>query len=261
MNEQSTHHQPSYTLWTWVVAALLALILLWMLLTGHGPSNTCCGVSTETTPVDAGLSSEASNSNSDFTFSATSSGLTTTGDGRNISWLSQAATLNTILDGDDLQAQGNDKNVVLSGNVDSETIKQQIGVNAQAFFGSGIVIDNQIAVLASDEAIASDSVPATIKVYFESGKTTLPSDAGISLAAMVEWLKSHPESKAILSGYHDPKGNKASNEQLAKERAESVEDALEDAGIDDDRIDKRKPQSVDGGTDLAEARRVEVSIE
>lgn len=42
-NEQSKHNnQSSYSRWTWIVALLLALALLWMLFTGHGPSNTCC---------------------------------------------------------------------------------------------------------------------------------------------------------------------------------------------------------------------------
>ena len=33
MNQPSVQHHSTYTLWTWVVAILLALILLWMLLT------------------------------------------------------------------------------------------------------------------------------------------------------------------------------------------------------------------------------------
>ncbi|MBX9675682.1 MAG: OmpA family protein [Methylotenera sp.] len=264
MNQHSKHHssghlQPRYNLWTWVVAVLLALILLWMLFTGRGPSTACCGALTET-PAASAMSDDQAASTSDFSFSASNSGLTSSGDGKNIAWLSQADKLSNILNDENLLIQGNDKNVVLSGSVESEAIKQQIGTDAQVFFGSGVVVDNQLVVIASDESMPAVP-PATIKLYFDSGKTTLPSDASISLAAMIHWLKTHPESKAILSGYHDPKGDKALNEELAKERAESVEDVLEDAGIDDDRIDKRKPQSVDGGADLAEARRVEISIE
>ncbi len=265
MNQPSKHHssghgQSKYNLWTWIVAILLALLLLWMLLTGRGPSVTCCGAFTETSTASM-MNGDQSDSTSDFSFSASNSGLTSSGDGKNIAWLSQADKLSNILNDENLLIQGNDKNVVLSGSVDSEAIKQQIGADAQAFFGSGVVVDNQLLVVADEESMPADAPPATIKLYFDSGKTTLPSDASISLAAIIDWLKTHPESKAILSGYHDPKGDKAFNEELAKERAESVEDALEAAGIDDDRIDKRKPQSVDGGADLSEARRVEVSIE
>ena len=257
MHHSSGHHQPSYNFWTWVVAILLALILLWMLLTGRGPSSACCGNSTETAPVAMPAEPMA---NKAFSFSATGDSFNSAGDGSNVAWLSQATALGGILGAEGLSLQGDDKTVVLTGTVASEAIKQQKAADLQAFLGPNVVIDNQLIVQAYTPT-ATDSPPAPIKLYFDSGKTTLPADATISLAAIVDWLKTHPESKAILSGYHDPKGNQASNEALAKERAESVEDALEDAGIDEERIDKRKPESVDGGADLAEARRVEVSIE
>ncbi len=260
MNHQSTHHQPSYNLWTWVVAILLALVLLWMLLTGRGPSNACCGHTAETAPV-AMPAEPISNTNAAFSFNAGSDGFSSSGDGSKVAWLPQSAALSGILGSDGLSLQGDDKNVVLTGTVASDAIKQRKGADLQAFFGPDVVIDNQLVVQTTESAVAADSPPAPIKLYFDSGKTTLPADASISLAAIIDWLKTHPESKAILSGYHDPKGNKAFNEELAKQRAESVESALEEAGIDEERVDKRKPQSVDGGADLAEARRVEVSIE
>ncbi len=257
MHHSSGHHQPSYNFWTWVVAIILALILLWMLLTGRGPSNACCGNAAETAPVATSAEPMA---NQAFSFSATGESFNSTGDGSNVAWLSQAAALGGILGAEGLSLQGDDKTVVMTGTVASEAIKQQKAADLQAFLGPNVVIDNQLVVQA-DTPMATDSPPAPIKLYFDSGKTTLPADATISLAAIVDWLKTHPESKAVLSGYHDPKGNQAFNEALAKQRAESVEDALEDAGIDEDRVDKRKPESVDGGTDLAEARRVEVSVE
>jgi hypothetical protein len=64
----------------------------------------------------------------------------------------------------------------------------------------------------------------------------------------------------VLSGFHDSRGNQAVNEEIAKNRAKSVREALKIAGIDEARIEMRKPESVNGG-DLAEAWRVEVSVE
>lgn len=258
MHHSSGHHQPSYNFWTWVVAIILALILLWMLLTGRGPSNACCGNSAETAPI---ASSAEPMANTAFSFNATGDNFNSAGDGSNVAWLPQATALGGILGAEGLSLQGDDKTVVLTGTVASEAIKQQKAADLQAFLGPDVVIDNQLVVQAADTPMATDSPPAPIKLYFDSDKTTLPADAAISLAAIVDWLKTHPESKAILSGYHDPKGNQAFNEALAKQRAEAVEDALAAAGIDEERVDKRKPESVDGGTDLAEARRVEVSIE
>jgi len=263
----SAQNQASYNRWTWIVALILASILLWMLLTGRGPANACCNISAST-PVEATISTGEpidlaidTSTNNSFSFNATQNEVTSTGDASNITWLAESDKLKMLLNGEDLRAQGDEKKVLLSGVVDSEAIKVQKGVDAQVLFGSAVTIDNQFMVKAVDSPVATTEPPVAVKLYFDTGKTTLPNDANTNLAAIIEWLKAHPEAKAVLSGYHDPSGNKASNEKLAKNRAESVEDALEAAGIDDDRIDKRKPQSVDGGTDLAEARRVEVSIE
>ena len=65
----------------------------------------------------------------------------------------------------------------------------------------------------------------------------------------------------MISGFYDPKGSVARNEQLAKGRAKSTYEALAAAGIDATRIEMRKPADINGGADLDEARRVEVSVE
>ncbi len=103
--------------------------------------------------------------------------------------------------------------------------------------------------------------PPAAKLYFESGKISLPSDADATLSPIIAWLNANSTAKAVLSGYHDPTGNQAYNQELAKNRAKAVRDTLKTAGIDEARIEMRKPESVDGGADLSEARRVEVSVE
>ncbi len=254
------NNQSSYNRWSWIVALILALILLLMLLTGHGPTNACCAApveaaapAQETMPIAPAPAAEA------FGFSATANDFTSNGDSSHVSWFGQSDALKALLaGGDGLQAQGDDKSVVLRGTVDSEATKTQKGADAQAFFGSTVTIDNQILVKAAEPAMMP---PPAAKLYFDTGKTALPSDASASLAPIVEWLNAHPESKAVLSGYHDPRGNQAVNAELAKNRAKAVREALKTAGIDEARIEMRKPESVNGGVDLAEARRVEVSVE
>jgi outer membrane protein OmpA-like peptidoglycan-associated protein len=103
--------------------------------------------------------------------------------------------------------------------------------------------------------------PSAAKLYFDTGKTSLKSTAQSDLSPIVNWLKANVNAKAIISGFHDPRGDKSLNELLAKNRARSVLEALKNAGIDETRIEMRKPQSIEGGADLAEARRVEVSVE
>lgn len=255
------NNQSSYNRWSWIVALILALILLWMLMTGRGPSSACCDSAaepatvSETAPVvDTTSATEA------FGFTASASDFTSNGDSSQVSWFNQSDSLKALLSGgDDLQAQGDDKNVVLRGTVDSEATKTQKGADAQAFFGPAVTIDNQLVVKAAE--VTAMAPPPGAKLYFDTGKTTLPGDADASLAPIIDWLKAHAESKAVLSGFHDPRGDQAFNEELAKNRAKAVREALKTAGIDESRIEMRKPESVDGGGDLAEARRVEVSVE
>ena len=63
-----------------------------------------------------------------------------------------------------------------------------------------------------------------------------------------------------ISGYHDHRGAAELNQELARNRAQKVRDALLAAGVAADRIRLDKPVVTDGGGDLREARRVEVSV-
>ena len=251
------NNQSSYNRWSWIVALILAIILLLILFTGHGPTNACCAA-----PVEAAAPVEQATPVAEaFGFTATANDFTSKGDGTKLSWFSQSDGLKALLAGGDaLQATGDDKSVVLTGTVDTDAIKQQKGADAQTFFGPAVAVDNQILVKAAEPVAAMEPPPAA-KLYFDTGKIALPGDASATLAPIVEWLKSHESAKAVLSGYHDPRGNQAVNEELAKNRAKSVRESLKADGIDEARIEMRKPESVDGGSDLAEARRVEVSVE
>lgn len=259
------NNQSSINRWTWIVALLLALLLLWMLLTNRGPSNACCGVAIEAAvpmeqaapaaPVDGTATPQP------FSFSATREEVKTQGDASNIAWLAGSDHLRSVLStGEDLRIEGNDKAVVLTGVANSDNDKQKKGEEVQSFFGAGVTVDNQIAIKAPEPA-ATPAAPSTAKLFFDTGKTALPADADSSLAPIIEWLKANADSKVVLSGYHDPRGNRASNEELAKNRAKAVREALKAAGVDEARIEMRKPEVVEGGSDLAEARRVEVSVE
>lgn len=247
-NDQSSIHR-----WTWVIALLLSALLLWMWLTGRGPSNTCCSQAESATSAPVTMEP--------FLFTATDEKVNTSGDTSRISWLEQADSLRAILDGgEDLWLEGNEKTARLTGFVESESMKSKIAEDIQTFLGSGILLDNQLAVRATDESTAA-AIPSTVKLYFETGKASLPNDTNNTLTLIIEWLNAHPGSKAILSGYHDTRGDRMFNEELAKNRAKAVREALKTAGIDEARIEMRKPEVVEGGSDLQEARRVEVSVE
>ena len=257
-NNLSVHeNQSSYSLWTWLIALLLAILLLWMLLSGRGPSSACCAAPVEASaPVMPAPAPVAES----FGFNASCKEFSKTGDAKDYAWVANSESLKTLLcGGEELNASGDGKSVVLTGIVDSEATKTKTGEDAQAFFGAGIAVDNQLTVKAA-EPVAVVAPPAA-KLYFDTAKTNQPADSTATLAPIVEWLKANPSSKAVISGFHDPRGSTARNAQLAKGRAQSTYETLVAAGVDASRIEVRKPTDINGGGDLEEARRVEVSVE
>jgi cytochrome c oxidase subunit II len=113
------------------------------------------------------------------------------------------------------------------------------------------------AASGADAAQAAGSLPASI--YFETGKSTLPADAAAAVQAAAAYAKAHPDAKLALSGFTDATGSAAKNAELAKTRAQAVRDALKAAGVAEDRIVLKKPETITGGADAKEARRVEIS--
>lgn len=250
-----SNQHSSYNFWTWLVAILLALILLWAFLTGRA-SGSCC-TAPVAAPVEEAMPAAAAVVTEACTFSATANDFISNDACAHLAWVSKSDEIKSYLVGD-LRAEGDDKSVVLTGNVDTEDIKTQKGQEAQTLFGLEVAVDNQITVKAA-EPVAMMPPPAA-KLYFDSGKIVLKEEATASLAPIIDWLNAHPESKTVISGFHDSLGNLKANEDLAYNRAKSAQAALLAAGIDVLRIEFVKPDSPDDGGDLDEARRVEVSI-
>jgi outer membrane protein OmpA-like peptidoglycan-associated protein len=100
-----------------------------------------------------------------------------------------------------------------------------------------------------------------VRILFVVGAASLPADAEQALKPMVDYAKANPKSKVSISGYHDTSGDKAKNEELAKNRALAVKAALMAAGISEDRVLLQKPVETTGGSDPDAARRVECIIQ
>jgi K(+)-stimulated pyrophosphate-energized sodium pump len=114
-------------------------------------------------------------------------------------------------------------------------------------------------VVAATPAAAA-AVPPAAKIYFALDKAVVPADTTDILKAVVAYLKANPKAKALVSGFHDPTGSRARNEELALNRARAVRSALERAGIANDRVMMQKPTVTTGDGPPEEARRVEVSV-
>lgn len=249
-------NQSGYDRWTWIVALILLLILSWMLLTGRGPTQACCTDGSANTISETNITADEP-----FHFEVTASTFSNQGDGSKVSWFAEADSLKTWLEeGTDWQLAGDDKTVTLTGSVASDTIKQAKTAELQHFFGDQVIIDNQLQVSPEQTAV-STTPPATAKLFFETGKSTLPAESTTVLEPTIEWLISHPEAKAVISGYHDARGSRENNQKLAKARAQASMDALTAAGIEATRIEMRKPIETEGTGNEGEARRVEIAIE
>lgn len=97
-----------------------------------------------------------------------------------------------------------------------------------------------------------------VKFYFATGKADLASGAGAALGSVAKGVG---EGKtAVVSGYTDATGDPARNEELAKQRALAVRDALKAAGVAEDKIELKKPEQITASGDNARARRVEVTL-
>jgi outer membrane protein OmpA-like peptidoglycan-associated protein len=128
---------------------------------------------------------------------------------------------------------------------------------------SGSCCSTATPVAATPVAPAAEPAVAPIpaaNLYFDVDKFEVPSDTGTKLLPIVEYLKANPSAVAVISGYHDPTGDKEHNIELAKNRAGAVRDFLMTSGIEEARIDMQKPLETTGGGSLEEARRVEVSV-
>ena len=104
-------------------------------------------------------------------------------------------------------------------------------------------------------------IPPSARVFFDVAKFDLPTDVDATLNLIVLYLKGHPDAKAVVSGFHDPRGNQAQNQLLAQNRARAVRSALERAGVARERVVMAKPQETVGTGSLDDARRVEVSVQ
>lgn len=97
-----------------------------------------------------------------------------------------------------------------------------------------------------------------VKFYFGVASDALADGAAQALAEVVTAVAAG--QSAVISGYTDPTGNAAFNEELAKKRAQAVQRTLLELGVPQERITLEKPQSHTGSGDNAEARRVEVRL-
>jgi photosynthetic reaction center cytochrome c subunit len=114
-----------------------------------------------------------------------------------------------------------------------------------------------VAPAASAAVSSTDAV-----LLFAVGSPTLSDEASKQLEPLISALKANPAAKLTVSGFHSASGTLAQNQELAKQRAFAVREAVKAAGIGEDRVVLEKPQSAEAnlaGED-PKARRVELAV-
>jgi photosynthetic reaction center cytochrome c subunit len=116
------------------------------------------------------------------------------------------------------------------------------------------------AAPAAPAASAAGLGPAT--VFFAVGSSTVESEGGKVLADLAATLKARPDTTVSISGFHSAAGDLAKNQELAKNRAIAVRDALVAAGIAQDRLVLDKPLQTEANISGEDprSRRVDVAV-
>ena len=116
------------------------------------------------------------------------------------------------------------------------------------------------AAVAPTSAATPSMGPAT--VFFAVGSASVGGDGGKVIADLAAALKANPSASVSVSGFHSAAGNLAQNQELAKNRAFAVRDALVAAGIAADRVVLEKPMQTEANVSGEDprSRRVDVAV-
>lgn len=100
-------------------------------------------------------------------------------------------------------------------------------------------------------------------VYFDTGSAVVTADGTKAITGALDEIKKDAGAKIAITGYTDTTGDQKANEELAKNRATAVRDALTSAGVPLVNIEMRPPVYVEIGANTqagdAQARRVEIT--
>lgn len=109
------------------------------------------------------------------------------------------------------------------------------------------------------ERSAQTAGTESARVYFGSGETTIDGSDRVKIASVAETAK-RDNRPVTITGYTDRTGDATQNEEIAKNRAAAVRDALVAEGLDESKIVMDPPAEVTGAGTNDEARRVDIAM-
>lgn len=96
-------------------------------------------------------------------------------------------------------------------------------------------VEKVIDFLQSEDITVSDQFEVK-SIYYETNSSSLTPTQQNELKKVASFLKRHPNVNMLVSSFADRRGASSYNEQLTRERNQSVMDALHDMGIESGRI-------------------------
>lgn len=137
-----------------------------------------------------------------------------------------------------------------------------VAIVVAAVLGLGISkARHQPSATAATTTAASAETGGIERIYFALGQDALPPEAADVLARVAKAARANTATVVSVSGFHDASGDLATNQELAKRRAQQVRHALEANGVSGPQIVLNKPAQTKGDGDPAEARRVDIRVE
>lgn len=138
----------------------------------------------------------------------------------------------------------------------------QNGANAGTAQGAAASTQSSAGTGASGStgAAAPAAEGSHTALYFASGSASLDPQSAEALAAVAKQFVAAPGTRVVISGYTDSSGSYAENEHLAKARAATVRAALIVAGVENARIEMRKPAQIVANDAPDKSRRVDVTL-
>ena len=237
---------PRYSRWTWALAIITAIVLIWMWMTGYGPAvnGGCCtapvaaatpaataaAVAPVVTPSVRVMNKAVWDGNK-----VTFEGTVPSESARQMTIAAASARYGAVNVVDKLTTDANaigPVTVVLVGTVASEAVKAARADEAAAYY-AGATLNNQLMVAATAPAPAaraqdvqcSDKV--AIAATFASGSSQLTPEMKLLLDAVVPCITGAFE----VGGHTDDVGGAAVNQSLSFRRATTVAGYLVSRGI------------------------------
>lgn len=186
------------------------------------------------------------------------------------------------------------REIVLTGVVESTTIKQQAEELARNIYGVRTV-DNQLTIAAPEPVVEPEQEPEPVKeviqqpkleelaeytcqqdfdsllssneIHFATNSADIDASSNSLLSELIEVANQCPEAKIEIGGHTDSSGSNDYNLRLSQERASSVMSYLISNGIESNRLKavgygENNPIADNESTEgMAKNRRIEFNVE